>query len=63
MKRSDLNEIPFDTRILVTPGAANITMSPGQWDPMLQTAYDKGWTLIEVDRTGRPVKAYRRKDQ
>ncbi len=50
MKRPELNKIPFDNRIFVTPGAANITMAPGQWDTMLQAAYDRGWTLIEVDR-------------
>jgi len=26
----------------------------------LQAAYDAGWTLIEVDQHGRPVRAYRK---
>ncbi len=60
MKQPKLNAIPFDIRIFVTPGAANITMNIGQWDATLQAAYDAGWTLIEVDQHGRPVRAYRK---
>ncbi len=37
-----------------------VTMSPGQWDALLQAAYDARWTLLEVDADEVPVKAYRK---
>jgi len=30
-------------------GQLIITMSPGQWDYLLEAAYDEGATLLEVD--------------
>jgi len=36
-----------------------MTLSPGQWDALLQSAYEMGYTLIEVDADERPTKAYR----
>jgi hypothetical protein len=35
----------------------------GQWDMLLQGAYERGWTLLELDRKERPVAAYRRQDR
>jgi len=49
----------MDPEILGKPGV-NITMSEGQWDELLQAGYDAGCTLIEVDRYGGPVRAYRK---
>jgi hypothetical protein len=37
-------------------------MSRGQWDTLLQAAYDVGFVLVELDDDERPVKAYRRPD-
>jgi len=45
----------------MTPATINITMSPGQWDKLLQAAYDAGHNLIEVDDNEIPVRAYRKK--
>ncbi len=59
MKQPKLNQVPLNPDILCKP-SVNMTMSPGQWDSMLEAAYKAGWTLIEVDQTGRPSKAYRR---
>ena len=65
MQRPPLNEIPLFEAIAPIAGAAtatiSITMSAGQWDNLLQAAYDTGWTLVEVDREEKPVAAYRRR--
>jgi hypothetical protein len=37
-----------------------ITMSVGQWDALLAAAYERGWTLLELDSNQRPIRAYRR---
>lgn len=40
-----------------------ITLSPGQWDGLLQAAYDDGWILLEIDEVDGvefPSKAYRK---
>jgi hypothetical protein len=58
MKRPELNEVPLKTTM--SPSTINITMSPGQWDGLLQAAYDAGHNLIEVDENEIPVKAYRK---
>jgi hypothetical protein len=42
------------------PPAVIITMSEGQWDGLLQAAYDTGAILLELDRKERPVRAYQR---
>ncbi len=42
------------------PPGAFITMSPGQWDGILASAYDNGFTLLVIDKNEKPVKAYRR---
>lgn len=38
-----------------------ITMSVGQWDGYLQSAYDYGWVLIELDDNEEIVRAYKKK--
>ncbi len=64
MRRPDLNKVPLDSALafLHKPGAGRclVTMSVGQWDMLLQGAYERGWTLLELDRKERPVAAYRR---
>jgi hypothetical protein len=59
MKRPKLNKVPLYT--VMMPATINITMSPGQWDKLLQAAYDAGHNLIEVDDNEMPVGAYRKK--
>lgn len=64
MRRPQLNRLPLETALgfLRKPGAGQcvITMSVGQWDAMLQAAYQQGWTLLELDRKERPIAAYKR---
>jgi hypothetical protein len=64
MKRPKLNEIPLRDAmagILEGGGGLFVTMSPGQWDALLQAAYDKGATLLEIDDKEQPVRAYQRR--
>ena len=37
-----------------------VTMSPGQWDKLLQEAYDRGCTLLEIDKNEMPAAAFRK---
>jgi hypothetical protein len=57
MDRSELHEIDL-SEVKKTP--AVMTMSAGQWDRLLQAAYEAGWVLLELDAKERPVRAYRR---
>jgi hypothetical protein len=41
------------------PGALYMTMSPGQWDALLQNAYDRGWVLLEIEEVNGQEKAVR----
>lgn len=62
MKRH-LNEMDIEeavTGMLNATGGLFITMSPGQWDTLLQSVYDRGGVLIELDENEIPVKAYQR---
>ena len=64
MKRPVLNKVSLDdvmNGFLAGNSSVNITMSPGQWDRLLQTAYDAGYNLIEVDDSEMPVRAYRKR--
>ena len=56
-KRPELHSIPM-SQVTVGPGARIITMSPGQWDGLLQASYETGWTLLEIVDE-QPVRAYR----
>lgn len=58
MKRPELNEVPLST--ITDKPSVIITMSTGQWDDLLQDAYDTGATLIELDENEHPVRAYRK---
>lgn len=62
MKRPQLNAIPLLDAIedIGSRPAAVITLSVGQWDALLATTYDQGWTLLEVDDAEQPVAAYRK---
>ncbi len=57
-KRPELQSIPM-SQVSIGPGARIITMSPGQWDGLLQASYETGWTLLEIVDE-QPVRAYRR---
>jgi len=66
MKRPILNEVSLsDTMDALVNGVPSVifTMSQGQWDTLLQLAYDEGHTLIELNENEAPMKAYRRKPQ
>ena len=58
MKRPTLHEIPL-SEVRLRPGSLLFTMSPGQWDALLQAGYDQGATLLELNADERPVAAYR----
>lgn len=60
MKQPELHEIDIYT-VLDKPSVL-ITMSGGQWDNLLQAAYDSGATLLELDDNEIPTRAYRRAD-
>lgn len=59
MKRPDLNEIPISSAL--NRGIFTVTMSVGQWDQFLQSAYDAGAALLELDRNETPVRAYQKR--
>lgn len=58
MTRPHLNEVCLADVLPFRPGFATITMSIGQWDALLVTAYGSGWILLELDDDENPVKAY-----
>ena len=65
MKRPVLNEISLDgimqSFLTGKPGPCIvITMSRGQWDKLLEVAYNDGRILLELDENEIPIKAYRR---
>ena len=64
-KRPDLSPFPFTTmQRFIEDMVANqwlvVTMSVGQWDPLLQAAYDGGSILLELDDDEQPLRAFRR---
>lgn len=66
MTRPELNEVSLDetmNKILTGEPIVVITMSPGQWDGFLQSGYDFGHTLLEVNKNEEPTHAYRKLDQ
>jgi hypothetical protein len=66
MERPKLNKIDLKgvmAEFLDGHAVVTVTMSPGQWDKLLQTAYDAGHNLIEVDENENPVRAYRKKKE
>lgn len=58
-RQISLNEISLDGIFNKTEIIG--TMSDEQWDKFLQTAYDNGATLLELDENEIPIRAYRRK--
>lgn len=61
MIRPLLNEIELDRLFPLISAGVVVTMSEGQWDALLEAAYDQGFILLELDDHERPVRAYRRK--
>ncbi len=59
MKRPELHEIPISSAI--SKSCFTVTMSVGQWDQFLQSAYDAGASLLELDRNETPVRAYQKR--
>lgn len=53
-----LNEVPLSEINFLKPGVI-ITMSTGQWDAFLETGYEHGFTLVELDENENPIKVYR----
>ena len=39
-----------------------VTMSPGQWDVLLQITYDGGGPIFAIDKNEQLVKAYRKRE-
>ena len=66
MKRPVLNKVSLNdvmNALLGGKPSATVTMSQGQWDALLQAAYDAGHNLIELDYNEMPVKAYRKRPE
>jgi hypothetical protein len=65
MKRPKLNKTDTGEAITAMLAGNNpgcfITLSQGQWDVLLQGAYDRRWTLLELDDDERPIAAYRKR--
>jgi hypothetical protein len=58
--RPPLNRVPLSSVWPPRRGRCYATMSVGQWDAFMASAYDAGFVLLEVDEREQPVKAYRR---
>ena len=59
--RPALRRVPLaDVLPLGSRPVAVVTMSIGQWDALLQTSYDGGFLLLELDDRERPVAAYQK---
>lgn len=58
--RPRLRPIPLTEALPLRPATVTLTMSTGQWDALLQAAYDRGCVLLELDDEERPVHAYQR---
>jgi hypothetical protein len=59
LKKRDLKEFMAD--FMGGRAGVTVTMSPGQWDKLLQAAYNAGHTLLELDDNENPVRAYRKR--
>lgn len=59
MRRPELHEIPISSAL--NRGIFTVTMSIGQWDQFLQSAYDAGAALLELDKKEQPVRAYQKR--
>jgi hypothetical protein len=56
--RPPLRQVPLADWWPPRSGRLSVTMSPGQWDPVLAAAYAIGAVLLELDHHERPVAAY-----
>jgi hypothetical protein len=61
-RRPRLRRVPLSGMLPPRSGFAYVTMSEGQWNTLLATAYRTGWVLLEVDEDENIVRAYRRPD-
>ena len=59
MTRPVLRAVPLADVLPPKPGTLYVTMGPGQWDALLESAYDDGCVLLEVEGQ-KPVRAYQR---
>lgn len=59
-ERPRLQEIPLETVWPVLKPEVYVTMSPGQWDSLLNGFYDAGGILLEVDEEEKPLRAFQR---
>lgn len=60
LRRPRLNPVTLENPFV--PGCFTITFSIGQWDLFLQTAYDRGAILLELDDNEKLVATYRKDD-
>lgn len=61
IQRPKLDSIPLEDFDMTKPGVT-VTMSEGQWDHVLQSSYDIGFYLLELDSEEKPIAVYRRND-
>jgi len=61
MKRPHLDEVQgFTHKDIFAPGQMVVTMSPGQWDELLEWAYNNFALLVEMDDDEIPTKGFRK---
>ncbi len=51
-------EIPLSQAIPAPPHTVSMRIEAGDWDYMAVKAYNLGVTIIEVDETGKPLRAF-----
>lgn len=39
-----------------------MTVSRGQWDALIESAYKRGWVLLEMDENEKAVRAYQKQN-
>jgi hypothetical protein len=59
-KRPELRPVDLAGVVPPRPRLCYCTMSEGQWDTLLQAAYDLGFVLLELDDEERLLRAYRK---
>lgn len=58
--RPRLNPIPLTSLSLGGKSGLMITISKNQWDSFIQTVYERGGVLVELDHRDRPIRAFRK---
>jgi len=61
--RPRLDSMPLASLSLGGKSGLMITISKNQWDSFIQTVYERGGVLVELDHRERPVRAYKKKVQ